>query len=177
MQSNESPISPPGPVFRAAQYVRMSTEHQQYSTENQADKIREYAARRNIEMLAGLVLRDVLRFPLRIVFTSASQRHHSAWSRFLIARMDALISTSTATAGYLKHPSTVIGHGIDTKLFHPADDRAAARAALGLPDLRLVGCFGRIRRQKGTDVFVDAMLRILPDRPDAGAVVLMRVCS
>src|SRR5574340_1124506 len=35
-------------LFRAAQYVRMSTEHQQYSTENQADKIREYAARRGI---------------------------------------------------------------------------------------------------------------------------------
>ena len=32
--------------MRAAQYVRMSTEHQQYSTENQADVIREYAAKR-----------------------------------------------------------------------------------------------------------------------------------
>ena len=30
----------------AAQYVRMSTEHQQYSTENQADIIRDYAAKR-----------------------------------------------------------------------------------------------------------------------------------
>ena len=29
--------------FRAAQYVRMSTDHQQYSTQNQADKIAEYA--------------------------------------------------------------------------------------------------------------------------------------
>jgi len=38
-------------VYRAAQYVRMSTEHQQYSTENQGDKIREYAARRNIEIV------------------------------------------------------------------------------------------------------------------------------
>ena len=38
-------------LFRAAQYVRMSTEHQQYSTENQADKIREYAARRGIEIV------------------------------------------------------------------------------------------------------------------------------
>jgi hypothetical protein len=28
---------------RAAQYVRMSTEHQRYSTENQADAIRKYA--------------------------------------------------------------------------------------------------------------------------------------
>lgn len=37
--------------MRAAQYVRMSTEHQQYSTENQADKIREYAARRKLQIV------------------------------------------------------------------------------------------------------------------------------
>ncbi|HWW05608.1 recombinase family protein [Collimonas sp.] len=36
---------------QAAEYVRMSTEHQQYSTENQRDKIREYAAQRNIEIV------------------------------------------------------------------------------------------------------------------------------
>jgi DNA invertase Pin-like site-specific DNA recombinase len=39
------------PLFRAAEYVRMSTDHQQYSTENQADKIREYAAQRGIEIV------------------------------------------------------------------------------------------------------------------------------
>jgi DNA invertase Pin-like site-specific DNA recombinase len=38
-------------AFRAAEYVRMSTEHQQYSTENQADKIREYASRRDIQIV------------------------------------------------------------------------------------------------------------------------------
>ncbi len=53
MQAIEPPPNPPGsePAFRAAQYVRMSTEHQQYSTENQGDKIREYAVRRNIEII------------------------------------------------------------------------------------------------------------------------------
>lgn len=40
-------------MYRAAQYVRMSTEHQQYSTENQGDKIREYAVRRNIEIVTS----------------------------------------------------------------------------------------------------------------------------
>lgn len=35
----------------AAQYVRMSTEHQQYSTENQSDVIREYAQRRGFEIV------------------------------------------------------------------------------------------------------------------------------
>lgn len=39
------------PLFRAAEYVRMSTEHQQYSTLNQAEKIREYAAHRGIEIV------------------------------------------------------------------------------------------------------------------------------
>lgn len=53
MQSDESSTEMPErpAVFRAAEYVRMSTEHQQYSTENQADKIREYAERRGIEIV------------------------------------------------------------------------------------------------------------------------------
>src|ERR1017187_3447961 len=41
----------PAPVIPAAAYVRMSTEHQQYSTSNQMDVIREYAARRNMEIV------------------------------------------------------------------------------------------------------------------------------
>ena len=42
--------SPTAPV-RAAQYIRMSTEHQQYSTENQRDAIAEYAKRRGYEIV------------------------------------------------------------------------------------------------------------------------------
>ena len=37
--------------FRAAKYVRMSTDLQQYSTQNQGDMIVEYAKRRNIEIV------------------------------------------------------------------------------------------------------------------------------
>ena len=48
--SASRPTPQPAPL-RAAQYVRMSTEHQQYSTNNQADKILEYAQRRNIEIV------------------------------------------------------------------------------------------------------------------------------
>jgi DNA invertase Pin-like site-specific DNA recombinase len=36
---------------RAAMYVRMSTDHQKYSTENQADAIREYAEKRQITIV------------------------------------------------------------------------------------------------------------------------------
>jgi DNA invertase Pin-like site-specific DNA recombinase len=41
---------PQGNPVRAAQYVRMSTEHQQYSTANQADSIAEYANKRGFEI-------------------------------------------------------------------------------------------------------------------------------
>ena len=39
------------PKTRAAAYVRMSTEHQQYSTNNQKDIIDEYAAKRGMEIV------------------------------------------------------------------------------------------------------------------------------
>ena len=39
------------PPNNAAAYVRMSTEHQQYSTSNQMDVIREYAKRRGLEIV------------------------------------------------------------------------------------------------------------------------------
>jgi DNA invertase Pin-like site-specific DNA recombinase len=43
--------SSPRAIIRAAEYVRMSTEHQKYSTENQADAIRKFAAGRGMEII------------------------------------------------------------------------------------------------------------------------------
>ena len=131
-------------------------------------------ARRNVEMLFALAVRAVAPRNWRLVFTSASQRDHTSYTRWLIARMDAVIATSRATARYLDRPSTVILHGIDTDAFRPVEDRTALRQELGLPRGRLLGCFGRVRRQKGTDLFVDAMLRLLPERPGWNAVVFGR---
>lgn len=51
MQKKETGNSEQVFRFRAVEYVRMSTEHQQYSTENQSAKIREYAATRGIEII------------------------------------------------------------------------------------------------------------------------------
>lgn len=42
----------PRTAIRAAQYVRMSTDHQQYSTENQAEMIARYAAEHGMEIVA-----------------------------------------------------------------------------------------------------------------------------
>lgn len=130
--------------------------------------------RRNTEMRAAIWARDVLRLPLRIVFTSAAMRRHSALPRWLISRMDAVIATTEAAAGFVPHVRAVVPHGVDTDLFTPAEDRAAAWAAQGFGGALGIATIGRIRPEKGTDLFVEAMLRLLPDLPGAVALVLGR---
>ncbi len=128
-------------------------------------------ARRNNEMIAGVLLR-ALGWPLKLIFTSAAQRHHSWTTRFLIRRMDAIIATSDISASYLKRSATVIPHGVDTDVYAPPPDRAAAFAESGLPGRYAIGCFGRVRAQKGSDVFIEAMCRLLPRYPDFTAVLV-----
>jgi mannosyltransferase len=128
-------------------------------------------ARRNNEMIVGVLLRS-LGWPLKLVFTSAAQRHHSWITRWLINRMDAIIATNGISASFLKREATVIPHGVDTDLYTSPADRAAAFAEAGLPGRYAVGCFGRVRAQKGSDVFVDAMCRLLPRYPDFTAVMV-----
>jgi mannosyltransferase len=128
-------------------------------------------ARRNNEMIAGVLLRS-LGWPLKLVFTSAAQRHHSWITRWLIRRMDAIIATSEISASFLKREATVVPHGVDTDRYAPPPDRAAAFAEAGLPGRFAIGCFGRVRAQKGSDVFVDAMCRLLPRHPDFTAIIV-----
>lgn len=134
---------------------------------------RVWHARRNNEMLAGIALKYLLRKDLKLMFTSAAQRDHKPLTKWMIRRMDKVVATSAKSASFLKVPAQVIHHGIDVDRFAPVDDKAALRAELGLPQNKvLVGCFGRIRPQKGNDLFTDMMLRLLPDRPDAMAVMM-----
>lgn len=130
--------------------------------------------RRNPEMRSALWLRDVRRAPIRIVFTSAAQRLHSAYPRWLISRMDAVIATTEEAAQFVPHVRAVVPHGVDTGVFTPAPDRGDAWNKLGHGGGRGIATIGRVRPEKGTDVFVDAMLRLLPQVPDATALVVGR---
>ncbi len=128
-------------------------------------------ARRNNEMIVGVVLR-ALGWPIKLVFTSAAQRHHTWITRWLIRQMDAIIATSDVSASYLKRAATVIPHGVDTDVYALPADRAAAFAESGFAGRYAIGCFGRVRAQKGSDVFVEAMCRLLPHYPDFTAVMI-----
>src|ERR1700734_4014988 len=134
-------------------------------------KVRIWHARRNVEMLAGLFL-NLLGYGFALIFNSASQRKKTWLTDFLIGRMDAVIATSQAAAQFLRRPATVILHGIDVGLYSPPADRLAAFAETGLPGRYGIGVFGRVRRQKGTDLFVEAMCRLLPRYPDFTAVII-----
>ncbi|NKW79860.1 glycosyltransferase family 4 protein [Ochrobactrum pecoris] len=138
---------------------------------------RIWHARRNIEMLAGIFMRDVLRMKLRLVFTSAAQRHHKPFTKWLIRRMNAVIATSGRSGSFLEVPYQVIMHGVDLQRFHPPVGEEDSFAASGLPGKYAVGCFGRVRSSKGTDLFVDAMITLLPKYPEWTAIITGRTTA
>ncbi|MFD1794710.1 glycosyltransferase family 4 protein [Paracoccus aurantiacus] len=137
---------------------------------------RVWHARRNTEMALGLIVRRLLRRRYRLLFTSAAQRHHTGFTKWLIRQQDALIATSPKAASYLERPANVILHGVDTEIFHPPADKSSLRASLGLdPDAVIIGCFGRVRAQKGVDLLVNAALELFPDHPEAHLIFTGRV--
>jgi len=102
-------------LVSAAQYVRMSTDHQRYSTENQAKAIQEYAARRGLKIVrtyadegkSGLKLdgRDALK---KLIEDVQSQRTNfetilvydvSRWGRFQDADESAYYEYICKSAG------------------------------------------------------------------------------
>ena len=163
-------------------------------------RFRIWHARRDIEILAGLFFRSVLRQPWRVVFTSAAPKRPGWVLRLLLRHCDAVIATSQRSADFLEgltcaggfsmevpnvlhdfqapkvseasqasqapHRSIncIIHHGVDTKFFHPISlaEKKLRRAQLELPGNHLVGAFGRLRPSKGTDLFVDALIELLP---------------
>lgn len=140
-------------------------------------RFRIWHARRNIEMLAGIFMRDVLRMKLRLVFTSAAQRHHKPFTKWLIRRMNAVIATSGRSGSFLEVPHQVIMHGVDLERFHPPVGEEDQFSASGLPGKYAIGCFGRVRHSKGTDLFVDAMIALLPKYPEWTAIITGRTTA
>lgn len=134
---------------------------------------RIWHARRNIEMLAGLAVRLVAHDRMKLVFTAATPRPSKALTRWMLRRMDAIIAVLDSTASRLGVPATaVVPHGIDCQVYQPAPDREAAWRSMGLGGQRGIATFGRVRPSKGTDLFVDAMIALLPRFTQYTAVVV-----
>lgn len=106
-------------LIRAAEYVRMSTDHQRYSTENQAATIQSYAARRGMEIVrtyadegkSGLRIegRDALKQLIETVtagkadFEAILVYDVSRWGRFQDADESAYYEYICRRAGIAVH--------------------------------------------------------------------------
>jgi mannosyltransferase len=132
---------------------------------------RIWHVRRDPEMMAAIFARDVLRLPIKLVFTSAAQHLHGWFPRWLISKMDAVISTTPLAASFVPNTTAVVPHGIDLSRFSPPPDKLKAWTDSGLPGQYGIGVFGRVRPDKGSDVFVQAMIQALPQLPGATAVI------
>lgn len=142
-------------------------------------RFRIWHVRRDHEMMAGIWARDVLRLPIKLVFTSAAQHRHGWFPRWLISRMDAVISTTPLAASFVPNTTAVVPHGIDLSRFSsPANKLTIWNERTDswgpwqqLPGQYGVGVFGRVRPDKGSDVFVEAMIQALPHLPEVTAVI------
>jgi Glycosyltransferase len=134
---------------------------------------RVFHARRNDEMIQALLLKYLFGCPLKIIFTSTAQRHHSRFSRWLMAKMDVIVSTCNAAAFYLRvKPQAIVPHGIDPDVYQPRHNKREILNSIGVSTPKCIGIFGRVRAQKGVDLFVEACLQVLPALPDYSAVIV-----
>ena len=123
-------------------------------------KSRIFHARRNDEMIQALIAKTMFGAKIKIVFTSTAQRHHSGFTRWLMSKMDAIISTCNAANSYLKKPADIIiPHGVDIETYTPANRIKSAEINIGV--------FGRIRPSKGIDLLIDAAIPVLKNHPQA----------
>lgn len=135
-------------------------------------RTRVWHARRNNEMLVGLIFKSILRMKLKLVFTSSSPRKRGKLTQWLLSKMDMIVATNEINASVMPGAPTIIAHGVDTQIFTPGpSDLFAADGQ------KIVGCFGRVRPMKGTHHFVDAMCALLPDHPSFSAIVMGRVAQ
>ena len=134
-QADDEPVS-----TLAAAYVRMSTEHQQYSTSNQLDMIKEYAKRRGMtiakvysdEGKSGLNIqgRDSLSQMIQDVqneelhFSCILVYDVSRWGRFQDADESAYYEYVCRRAGVAVHychswrPTANLSGSLDFRLLH-----------------------------------------------------------
>lgn len=133
-------------------------------------RMRVWHARRNNEMLLGILLRSLGLMRLKLVFTSSSPRKRGGLTNWMVSKMDAIVATTPKNAEVMLGEPVIIPHGVNTEVFAPTHSDIFHSG-----EQKLIGCFGRIREMKGTHHFVEAMCTLLPDHPGYAAVIMGRI--
>lgn len=120
--------------------------------------------RRNNEIIFALFLKYILRIPLKIVFTTCKISEYSFFSIKLISLVDYYIITDSKCKDKIPTPLhnnilAIIPHGINQKHFNVRNS-ACNIDHLNLSGKFVISTFGRVRKQKGTDIFIKALIVI-----------------
>lgn len=133
--------------------------------------------------LAAVLLGRLFRVPVMVTLRGsivrlATYATHRPQLRWTLARAGAVVAVSRSlrdvavALGLPAHRIRVIPNGVDTERFRPMD-RAAARAACGLPaDRTLLLAVGALYEGKGHHLVVEALSRLVARRPDLLYVVV-----
>jgi mannosyltransferase len=147
-------------------------------------RFRIFHARRVDEMIQALALKHIFRAKIRIIFSSAAQRHRSGSTLWLTDKMDAVLAMCKASASYLhRKPDAIIYHGVKTDLYTPPVDKTEAWQSLNLLPKGIekgkkgIAILGRVREQKGVHLFVNSCIELLDKYPDYTAVVVGSISS
>ena len=136
-----------------------------------------FHARRNNEMIQALLIK-AFGGNIKIVFTSTAQRFHTKLTKFLMNRMDGLISTSPRAASFMhKKPDVIIPHGVDICRYHPSENKHSDWKELNLPGEYGIAIFGRVRPQKGIHHLIDASISLMAKYPDFGVIIVGETTS
>ncbi len=123
----------------------------------------------------GLILKS-FGWRLKLIFNSAGQRRKTAYTRFLV-EPHGRGHDDERRLGLLRRrarrPSSITASISSPTRRPPTGPPPSRRPAC--PGKYGIGTFGRVRRQKGSDLFVEAMCRLLPKYPDFTAVVVGHV--
>ncbi|NMI00081.1 glycosyltransferase family 4 protein [Pseudonocardia sp. K10HN5] len=112
--------------------------------------------------------------------TGPTARAAMAWERVAARWAASLVCVgpgeqAQGRAAGIRGRWAVVHNGVDLAHFAPAgeQERAAARASLGVaPDVPLAVCLGRVTRQKGQDVLLDAWPAVRERTPRAELLVV-----
>jgi len=127
-------------------------------------KFRIIHVRRYDEIIFAVFLKYILRMPLKIVFTAVKISEYSFHTKKIVSLVDYCILTNSKCKIELPnslHNNIValIPHGINQKHFNVRNSTCNIDH-LNLSGKFVISSFGRVRKQKGTDIFVKALIEI-----------------
>jgi glycosyltransferase involved in cell wall biosynthesis len=87
--------------------------------------------------------------------------------------MDAVIAISKRSAGFLCDPPNLVNtHDVQVNYYLPAKNKQQAWADLSFGGKYGIGILGRVRKQKGVHLFVEACIQLFEKYSDYHGVVV-----